>query len=330
VLMHPRDASLPAGTARWLAGRSADGCIHVRDGRAADYARLARILTGRAIAVVLSGGGAKGFAHIGVLRALEERGIPVDMIGGTSMGSIIAAAYAMGISPDEITATSKRLFARYRPFKEYTLPLVSVLRGRRLDRMLQEQLGPTQIEDLWIGYVCVSADLTAAEARVHTSGSLFTAVRASISIPGILPPVVVGDRLLVDGGVVNNLPGDVMRSLSRGTLIGVDVAPQRDVEVPGGLASYPSSWQVLWSRIWPFGTRSKIPAIPQILFRTTMLGSIHRINTVKAITDFYLRPPVEEFGMLEFDAIDRIVDAGYRYARDLMGSWKGLPHTPPE
>lgn len=260
---------------------------------------------------------------------MEERGIPVDMIGGTSMGSIIAAGYSMGIGPEELTATSKRLFARHRPFKEYTLPLVSVLRGLRLDRMLREQLGQTQIEDLWIGYFCVSADLTAAEARVHTSGSLFTAVRSSISIPGILPPVIVGDRMLVDGGVVNNLPGDVMRGLSRGTLIAVDVAPQRDVEVPVGLTDYPSPWRIVWSGLWPFGPRRRIPAIPQILFRTTMLGSIQRINSVKAITDFYLRPPVEEFGMLEFDAIDRIVDAGYRHARDQMAGWKALPQGLP-
>jgi predicted acylesterase/phospholipase RssA len=328
----PLLAALPVGTESWLAERAVESCIHVRRSREADIARLGRILTGRAIAVVLSGGGAKGFAHLGVLRALGERGIPVDMIGGTSMGSVIAAGYAMSIQPRELTALSKRLFATHKPFREYTLPLVSLFRGRRLDRMLREQTGETRIEDLWIGYFCVSTDLTAAEPHIHTSGCLFTAVRSSIAIPGILPPVVEGDRLLVDGGVVNNLPADAMRQLCRGKLIAVDVAPKRDVELGPGFSEYPSPWQVLWNRLWPFGGRRRIQAIPQIMARTTMLSSIHRVNAVKTGADYYLRPPVEQFGMLEFDAIDRIVESGYRYALESTEGWGSLgtgPTPPP-
>lgn len=327
VLVHDDETRLPTGTARWLEAHPAEACVHLRRERDTDYARLGRILTGRATGVVLSGGGAKGFAHIGVLRALEENGVPVDLIGGTSMGSVVAAAYSMGTSPQELAAASRRLFRVHRPFREYTLPLVSLLRGKRLDRLLAEQMGTTRIEDLWIGYFCVSADLTAAEMRVHTSGSLATAVRSSIAIPGILAPVIDGDRLLVDGGVVNNLPGDVMRSVGSGTVILVDVAPKRDVEIEAGLSEIPSAWSLLLNRMRPRARRRKLPGILQIMARTTMLSSIHGVNVVKDKADYYLRPPVERFGMLEFEALDEIVDVGYRYALDAIRGWSGFGPT---
>jgi predicted acylesterase/phospholipase RssA/CRP-like cAMP-binding protein len=315
VLLHPDDEILPSGTDRWLSCRTVEAWVHLRRRNKADHARLARLLTGKAVAVVLSGGGAKGFAHIGVLRAFEEQGIPVDMIGGTSMGAIVAAGHALGLSSGQIGSALKRLFAAHRPFNDYTLPLVSMLKGRKLKDMILEQFGSTRIEDLWIGFFCVATDLTAAEARLHQSGPVASALLSSIAIPGIIPPVIAGDRLLVDGGVVNNLPGDVMRTLCRGTLVAVDVAPKRDIEVPDGCSEYPSAWQILRQRFLPRRLGSRIPTLPQLVFRTTMLGSINRVNSVKAIADFYLRPPVESFGMLQFDAIDEIVDVGYHYAK---------------
>ncbi len=321
VLLHPEDEILPSGTDRWLSCRTVEAWVHLRRGNIADHARLARLLTGKAVAVVLSGGGAKGFAHIGVLRAFEEQGIPVDMIGGTSMGAIVAAGHALGLASGQIGSALKRLFAVHRPFNDYTLPLVSMLKGRKLNDMLLEQFGSTRIEDLWIGFFCVATDLTAAEARLHQTGPVAASLLSSIAIPGIIPPVIAGDRLLVDGGVVNNLPGDVMRSLCRGTLIAVDVAPKRDIEVPDGCLEYPSAWQIIRQRFLPLRLRRRIPTLPQLVFRTTMLGSISRVNTVKAIADFYLRPPVEAYGMLQFDAIDEIVDVGYRYAKAEPGKW---------
>ena len=198
---------------------------------------------------------------------------------------------------------------------------VALLRGRRLERLLREQVGDIRIEDLWINYFCVSTDLTVAELRLHTSGSLFRAIRASVSIPGILAPVIDGDRLLVDGGVVNNLPGDLMREMCRGTVIMVDVAPKRDVEFEPGLREIPSNWRILSNRLRRRGKRIKIPGILQIMTRTTMLSSISRVNTVKGQADLYLRPPVESYGMLEFDAIDDIAEAGYRYAREKVQEW---------
>jgi predicted acylesterase/phospholipase RssA len=236
------------------------------------------------------------------------------MIGGTSMGSVVAAAHAIGYTPVEIVGINKSGFAKHRPFKEYTLPLISLLRGRRLDRLLQEQTRDIQIEDSWVGFFCVSTNLTAAEPVVHTRGSLFKAIRASISIPGILVPVIDGANLLVDGGVVNNLPGDVMRGMCPGSVVAVDVAPQRDARLAESFRDFPSPWKLLFHRLNPFGRPLQVPSILQILGRTTMLGSIHHQNTVKRESDHYLSVPVEKYGMLEFDAIDEIAEAGYRCA----------------
>jgi predicted acylesterase/phospholipase RssA/CRP-like cAMP-binding protein len=324
VLMHREADGLPSGTFRWLQTRRVDGWHHLRQGRVDDFQRLARILTGTAVGVVLSGGGAKGYAHIGVLRAFQEAGVPIDMVGGTSMGSVIAAAHAIGYSPEEIAEINKKGFAQHKPFKEYTLPLVSLLRSRRLDRLLQEQTRDIQVEDLWTNFFCVSTNLTAAEPVIHTRGSLFKAIRASISIPGILVPVIDGENLLVDGGVVNNLPGDVMRGFCPGTVIMVDVAPQRGAHVQKSLRDFPSPWKILGRRLNPFQKSLEVPNILQILGRTTMLGSIHQLNLVRGQADYYLRVPVEQYGMLDFEAIDEIVEAGYRYAVEEIQQWSGL------
>jgi predicted acylesterase/phospholipase RssA/CRP-like cAMP-binding protein len=322
VLIHDPGATLPSGTARWLEHRSVERCLHIRRGREEDVRRVARLLNGTAVGVVLSGGGAKGFAHLGVLRALEERGVPVDMIGGSSMGSIAAAGYAKGMRPLDLAELSKRLFAKYRPFQEYTIPMISLIRGRRLDRLLEAQTGDTCIEDLWIPFFCVSTDLTAAAVRIHVRGSLFAAVRSSISIPGVLPPVIDGDHLLVDGGMSNNLPGDIMREHCRGTVIVVDTEPDLEVQIEPGLKEFPSPWRILWSRIKPFGARMKLPDLAQILTRTSVLSSVSRVAMAKAHADFTLRPPVDQFGLLEFGAIDRIVEAGYRYATEATAGWE--------
>jgi predicted acylesterase/phospholipase RssA len=274
--------------------------------------------------LVLSGGAARGFAHVGVWRALREAGVHIDAVGGTSMGSVVAASLALGYDPQSFVDVCKGLFDKYRPFKEYTLPVFSILRSRRLDQMLRLQWGEIEIEDLWINYFCVSANLTAAEAKIHTRGSLFKAVRSSIAIPGITLPVIDGDDLFVDGGLVNSMPGDVMKEICRGRIITVDTTPSRDVEIDKGCTEFPSPWSALLSRFNPFHKPKKMPNILQIMARATMINSIQRRNDVREEVDYYLRPPVERFGMLEFESIDAIVETGYRYAREKINEFGGI------
>lgn len=324
VLTHDREAALPSGTEAWLEARRVSNHVHVRR-RPEDFRRLARLLSGKAVGLVLSGGGARGFAHLGVLQALEEAAVPVDLIGGTSMGAAMAAVYAMGVEIRAGVERSKDLFSRHRPFEEYTLPLMSLLAGRRLDDLLRELYGDTRIEDLWIGTFFVSTNLTTAEICVHRRGEVWRAVRASVAIPGMFLPVIAGENLLVDGGVVNNLPVDVMRRLCEGLVLAVNVSPKKDVRLSSGLERFPSPWQLLAARLNPFKQAPRVPGILQVLGRTTMLGSVHYGEAVKEQADFRLDLPLERFSILDFAAIDRIVAAGYSYARQEIAAWEGRP-----
>ena len=199
-----------------------------------DMARIARLMTGTAIGLVLGGGGARGCAHVGVIQALEESGIPIDMIGGTSMGAIIGGLYAK--DPDRIYTQSKarRLFRllgnKWRQALDLTYPRVSFFTGSAMNEVVSAILGEyTQIEDLWLNYFAITTNITHSKMCVHRHGSLWRYVRASMSLVGFLPPICDTDgSYLVDGGYVNNLPADVMRSLGAKIIIAVDVGSEPD------------------------------------------------------------------------------------------------------
>ncbi|HEY5637493.1 MAG TPA: cyclic nucleotide-binding and patatin-like phospholipase domain-containing protein [Burkholderiales bacterium] len=326
LLLHADDADLPADTRHWLAARRVESHHHLRLGRAADYARLARVLTGNAIGVVLGGGGARGFAHLGVLRALREAGIPIDLIGGTSMGALIGVQPALGWDDAKMMRVNRRAFVDNKPvtFRDYTFPAYALVDSSRLEQNLIGPFGDTRIEDLWTGYFCVSSNLSRAEAVVHREGPVWRAVRASISVPGVFAPVLVGNDLLVDGGVLNNLPGDVMRQLGGGWVIAVDVSVDRELEVPED--ALPSPWRMLLDWLNPFRRRTERPNIVNMMIRTTLLASVQRTEGMKQQVDLYVQPPVGKFGMMQFRAFEAIADAGYAHARAQLAAW--LEATP--
>jgi len=321
VLLHPDRPPLPSGTHTYLENRRVEDFHHARRDRPEDFSRLARFLTGRAVGLVLGGGGARGFAHVGVVRAMRELGIPVDMVGGTSMGSVISAQVAMGFDLEAMVEVNRKSFVEVNPLGDYTLPLISLARSRRLDHYLRKVYGEVHIEDLWAGYFCISADLTAAEEVVHRTGPLWKAIRASVALPGVAVPAVEGDHLLVDGAVLNNLPGDVMRELCRGVVIAVDVG--RGAQLACNRQEIPSPWKVALNRLTPFAKPLEIPNILEILVNTTVLSSNYKTAQVMADADLYLRPPVEKYKLLEFNILDEAVEAGYRYALERLREWKG-------
>lgn len=315
VLVHRDPSRRPSGTLRWLEPRELHRHYHLRPGLPGEFARLARSLSDRGVGLVLGGGGARGFAQIGVIRAMREAGIPIDFVGGTSMGSIVAAACAMGWDAPTMVGLGREAFVDSKAFSEYTLPVVSLLRGHRLERVTRKIFGETQIEDLWIPQFSVSCNLSASAPVVHVRGPLWKAVRASGSLPGVLAPVLEDRQLLVDGGVLDNLPGDVMRTFSGGPVVVVDVTPEQDLRAP--CDSVPSPWQILRHRLFSKGAPC-MPGIADIIMRATTLTSVRLANEVKHDADLYLHPPVEAFGMLQFDAIERIAEIGYDYTRALI------------
>jgi predicted acylesterase/phospholipase RssA/CRP-like cAMP-binding protein len=320
VLLWPDDA-LPQGAGAFLERRTVDAHYHVSMTRAEDFARLARCLTGRGIGLVLGGGGARGLAHLGVLRALAEAGVPIDWAGGTSSGAILATAAARRMPPDLAHAQCREYFARLR---DPTFPLISLLAGRRIRANLQRALGAVAIEDLPIPYFCVSTNLSHAGQVVHERGLLMRAVRASLSLPGVLPPVSFGDELHVDGGLVNNLPIDVMAARPEiGAVVAVDVSPDVEMRAPGGVEIDASGWSLLWQRLRPRGSRSAVPNIMSLLTRSSVVASVYWARERRAAdaASLYLRIPVADFRLLDFERVDEIAQRGYEAARDPVRAW---------
>ncbi len=321
VLVHNRHTSEPSGTAAWLDHREVRHHYHVREDRQADYERLARILTGHANGLVLGGGGARGFAHIGVFRALEELGIPIDMVGGTSMGAIVAGQIAMGRSAAQTLSSSREYFA---DLFDYTFPMVSMLTGGKIMRQLRIGFGSRHIEDFWMPFFCISTNLTRAEQVVDRRGDAALATRTSISLPGVMPPIYRDGDLLIDGGLLNNVPTDVMRSLNPGgKLIAVDVTPAIDLRSGTPFPPELSGWSLLARRVWPFSRRYEIPHILSLLNRATILASVSSRNRALTdeIADLYLQLAVDRWGMLEFQAIDEIAEHGYRLSLPRLQEW---------
>jgi NTE family protein/lysophospholipid hydrolase len=292
--------------------------------RAADFQRLARHVAGRAIGLVLGGGGARGFAHIGVIRALQEAGVPIDRVGGTSMGAVIAAQYAGGLKPEEMTEINRRGWIGLRPHREFTLPLVSLVSGRRAGRMLKMMFGDQSIEDLWLNYFCVSTNLSRAELMVHRQGPVRRWLRASISIPGTAPPLIddSGD-LLIDGGVLDNVPVAAMRDLGESEIIAVDVSPDVELVVRAGMKLAPSPWRLLTDRILRRKVVHAFPSLFQILYRTSLLSSIRTGRGGRGAVAMYLEPPTSRFETFQMESLDEIVESGYRYAVEQLSKRDG-------
>ncbi|MBI9075134.1 MAG: patatin-like phospholipase family protein [Desulfatibacillum sp.] len=324
ILIHPDDSKPPWGTRYWLAPRKLDMHHHVCWNKDGDFERVARFVTGNPIGLVLGGGGARGFAHLGVIKALEESGIPIDMICGASIGAIMAGFMAMGLDHATRMDLCRKGFVDINPLGDYTLPLVALVQSKILDKQIRQGFGDTDIEDLWINYFCVSSNLTTARIVIHDRGALWQAARSSISLPGILMPVLRKGCLLVDGGVINNLPADIMRERFGGFIMMVDVSPDEDLKIPKDLQKIPSTNSLLWSRINPFKKRIAIPGILDIIMRTILLSSINQSDRVRKEVNHFFYPPTEAFGLLDFKMLDPICRAGYEYARQELEDWKLL------
>ena len=323
ALVYPDAAQSAFGTAAWLERQPFAAHHHLRLSSRSDVERLARRLTGVSMGLVLSGGGARGFAHIGVIRALAEAGVPVDRVGGTSMGAVIAAQLACGLDATAMLELN-RLWLRNNPLRDWTLPVVSLISGRGGVKILGEMFGERRIEDLWTEYFCTTTNLTRSRLVVHRDGILRRAVRASISIPGIAPPApqANGD-LLVDGAVLNNLPVDVMIGLGAGSIIAVDVAPPEDLSVDPAYAEAPSPWQVLLERVNPLRRGGpRFPSIYRILERTMLVASLAHSEAVRAEVDLYLDPPVGRFAMFGWAQLDDLAETGYRFAIRRLEQWR--------
>lgn len=324
VVLHPADADMPAGLMHWRDGRDVERVYPIRSRHVGDYARLARFLHGKAVGVVLGGGGARGFAHLGVLRALEQAGIVVDMVGGNSMGALLGAQYACGWPLDEIRDRTVR-FARggERP----TLPVISIVSGRRVERDLRRMFGERTVDQSWLPFFATACNLSRACTTVQDSGPLWRAVLASNSPVGLFPPVLHKGDLLVDGAILENVPVAAMRARlgtplekrrGNGTVIAIDVDVRDYMGVDPALPrlSVRRTIQGYFRRGEPAS-----PGIGDILYRASHIGGLHQRARTMVQADHYLEPPVASFALMGYGRAEKIAEVGYRYAMQEMERW---------
>lgn len=312
--------SLPTHTERIRDVYGIKEHLHLNVSKQEDLARLSRKIVGKSIGLVLSGGGARGMAHLGVYQALLERNFPIDMCGGTSIGSLMSALIAMRMPLDEMINLVRDEFKRNPTSDYYLVPLISIIKGNKLERALKRCFEDQLIEDLWIPYFCVSSNLSKSQAEHHTEGLLRQAIRASISIPGVLPPVVQKSGVYVDGGIFNNFPVDFMQEFGAGTILAVDLDSNNKLSLNENVK--PSNWSYVKTR-WikkNYEENEKIPGLINTITRATIASSHDRANRNLNLVNILFTPATQKYGIMDWKAFDKILEEGYRHANTILDS----------
>ncbi|XP_073170147.1 patatin-like phospholipase domain-containing protein 7 isoform X3 [Lepidochelys kempii] len=353
ILLHKEDGPLPCRTVEWLNMRSwCSAHLHLRcprrvfsrrslpkliemyervfqkpPDRHSDFSRLARVLTGNAVALVLGGGGARGCSQVGIIRALIEAGIPVDMIGGTSIGSFMSALYAEERSYNQMRIKARQwameMNSVFKTVLDLTYPITSMFSGASFNNGISNIFKDKQIEDLWIPYFTITTDITASAMRVHTDGSLWRYVRASMSLSGYMPPLCdpKDGHLLMDGGYINNLPADVARSMGAKVVIAIDVGSRDEMDLTN-YGDTLSGWWLLWKRWNPLVEKVKVLNMAEIQTRLAYVCCVRQLEMVKN-SEYceYIRPPIDRYGTLDFGKFDEICEVGYQHGKTVFNVW---------
>ncbi|WP_229720728.1 patatin-like phospholipase family protein [Dyella nitratireducens] len=307
LLIHPAHRVLQGSARRWRGQFSGDIHHHHICGEG-DIPRIARLISGHARGLVLAGGGARGLAHLGALRALRETGHDFDAVGGTSIGAIIGAGLANMWSIEEMTRVYYEAFVRGKPLSDWTVPLVALTRGRRAAIMLRRAFGAIDIEDLERPFFCVSTNLSGQGKVVHRHGPLWLWLRASSSIPGILPPVLHHGQVYVDGALVDNLPTDVMAEDGIAHITAVSI--RADIELRAKTEEFATP---PWWRLWLRQRRGVgWPRLVSTLTRAAMVNSEETSERCRDQADLLITPPLEHVGMLDWRDWQLAIDSGYQ------------------
>ena len=317
VLLHPHGDQYPQNTARFLKNRSLELHHHIRMDRSTDIERLARFISGNAIGIALSGGGARGLAHVGIILGLRNKGIPVDFFSGTSVGTFIAAFGALDLASQQMYDWG-HILAKGAPTRRKNMniaPLISLMKGKHLDDLLEKNFGKYNIEDAWINSIYVASDLTNRAKVIISSGPMSYAIRASIALPGIFPPAVSNNSLFVDGGIFENLPVESLEDYPVNKKIAVTLHSTKKYNLEYDVV--PEPWQYLRDRI--LGKRKlKVPTISTILMESMVLSSYSRYEESIRKVDLHLHPPVHKIGIMEWDAYEEMVEIGQNYTNDII------------
>lgn len=288
-----------------------------------DFHRLARRLCGKSVGLVLGGGGARGISQIGIIRAMEEAGIPIDIVGGTSIGSFIGALYAWDADVVPMYGRAKKFAGRmgsmWRFALDLTYPSASYTTGHEFNRGIFKTFGNSQIEDFWLEFYCNTTNISKSRSEIHTSGYVWRYVRASMSLAGLLPPMCDNGSMLLDGGYIDNLTVAHMKSLGADVIFAVDVG-SLDEDTPQAFGDSLSGFWATWNRWNPFSSYPNPPTLNEIQSRLAYVSSIDALERAKNTPGCrYMRPPIDPYGTLDFAKFEEIYDVGYQYGKEFLG-----------
>ncbi|MFD2200404.1 patatin-like phospholipase family protein [Shivajiella indica] len=322
LLLHPEEAKFPENTRRWFEGRKIDLHIHYRKNHGPDIRRFARILANKAIGLVLGGGGAKGFAHLGAIKALYDMGVEIDFLGGTSAGALYGMTASFSdFNREKIDFYSQDSANSKLTRNDFTVPLISFMSGKKMSNYIKKMMGNTYLEDFWVASYCVSTNYSNASTKVHDRGLARKQIEASIAIPGIYPPVVIDRQLHVDGGVVDNLPIETMYKYPVKHIIAISLTQLKSQPVE--FDETPSPKKILLNKLTG-KKKYRIPGITSILVNSLTLNSRQKQEMAKSGVEIYLELDLKGIGMLDDTRWKEIVQKGY----DQMKA--ALDNYPPE
>lgn len=314
-ILHQSSSKVPTNTNRWLQHSSINKHHHLRMDSKTDVERLCRELTGTAIALVLGGGGGRSFAQIGVIKAMLELGIPIDRVAGTSMGAIIAAQYAHGLSPEQLLDVNNDIWVKNKPHRNFSLPVTSLLKADKAVRLTKEVFFNREISDLWLDFFCISTDLTNLKAHQHNDGLIWPAILASGAVPSVCSSIVSDDgALLVDGGILDNLPVEAMRKRHKGPIIAVDVSSDRGLAPRVTDTIPPNGWRALLDYINPWAKHRRYPHLFKIITHTATLASKINADESRQLADLCIVPDCGDHSLMEMSNLEYLMEQGYKAA----------------
>lgn len=295
-----------------------------------DFHRLARRLCGKSVGLVLGGGGARGISQIGIIRALEEAGVPIDLVGGTSIGAFIGALYARDAGVVPTYGRAKRFAGRMSSMWRYALdltyPSASYTTGHEFNRTIFKAFGNSQIEDFWLEFYCNTTNISKSRSEIHTSGYVWRYVRASMSLAGLIPPLCDEGSMLLDGGYVDNLTVSHMKSLGADVVFAVDVGSLDDT-MPQQFGDSLSGLWAVFNRWNPFSWYPNPPTLSEIQGRLAYVSSHDALERAKTTPGCqYMRPPIDSYGTLEFSKFEEIYETGYAYGKEFLARIREQGH----
>ena len=330
VLIHPSRKQHPTGTSRWMDKRQISRHYHVARDFQDDMQRLARFLTGNAIGLALSTGGMRASVQFGILHAMMEGGLPVDIIGGSSGGAVIGGVFSQITDPDEFPKIVKQGELLFKSATRLTLPMVSLYSGSQFTKIIKTLSNGRNIEDLWIDYFCLSLSLVNGSLVVHRNGPMWEGMRASAAVYGVLPPLIKDGDCLVDGGLINACPTDLLAQMGAGKTIAVIASSKSGITLEGSFSPDVSGWNILLKKLNPLYRQKITPNITTNIVQSMLIASDHLQNRIynDSSVDLFIHPPIGKIPAMDTESLSKLYRFGYEYGMAHVEDWKealGIP-----